>query len=66
MGINTEQQLHLAVPFNHLRNAQEIVWLGDMASEGQVARQAKRKAKEQEQDTTRGGVGSLEKPAQSG
>lgn len=48
MGINTEQQLHLAVPFNHLRNAQEIVRLGDMASEEQVARQAKRKVKEQE------------------
>lgn len=30
MGINAEQQLHLAVCFNHLRNAQEVVWVGDM------------------------------------
>ena len=36
MGINTEQQLHLALCFNHLRNVQETVWVGDVAPEGQV------------------------------
>lgn len=36
VGINAGQQLHLAMCFNHLRNASEIVWIGDMASEGPV------------------------------